>query len=204
MFEPWGTVADAQVATEVAGVRPGPGLAGALSRAELPDVSDDAVLELIAGWTRLASWASAGQAAAVAELARRRLDGPLDAAGRSTRDGTPNEFTADELAITLRLPLPTAARLLDFAISLDRLPGTRDALTRGLIDPARAKVITTAVSGLPETTGRAIENQVLDEASEQTSGQLRATIGRAVLAADPAGLSDGLCNKISYELKECT
>ena len=55
------------------------------------------------------------------------------AAGRSPREGAGavSEFTADELAVTLRVPVPTAGRLLGFALELDRLPGTRAALAAG-------------------------------------------------------------------------
>ena len=59
------------------------------------------------------------------------------------------------------------------------------ALTAGRIDRYRAAVIADEVAGLGDEHA-AVEQQVLDEAPAQTTGQLRAAARRAVLAADPA------------------
>ena len=64
------------------------------------DLDDGELVELIQAWERLASWAAAGQLAAVAELARRRPSG--------TGAGDPavpevSEFAVDEVAAALRL-----------------------------------------------------------------------------------------------------
>ncbi len=57
---------------ELADIAPGVELASRLAGDQPADLDDDyAVLEVVAAWDRLKSWADAGQLAAVAEFARR-------------------------------------------------------------------------------------------------------------------------------------
>src|SRR4249920_3015601 len=79
---------------------PGAGLAAALD--ELPAVllDDYDLVEAIAGWERIAAWAAARQASAVAELSHR----PVFAGLRVTTDGIdPVRATALEIAARLRV-----------------------------------------------------------------------------------------------------
>ncbi len=68
-------------------------------------------------------------------------------------------------------------------------PATAAALETGLIDLPKAKIIGTGVVGLTEAHAAAVEAAVLPEAPEMTTGQLRAAVARAVLAADPEAAS---------------
>ncbi|MGJ0223667.1 hypothetical protein ACQUZK_09730, partial [Streptococcus pyogenes] len=67
---------------------PGLALVEVLAGCEPAYVDDAALVELVAGWERVASWAAAGQAAAVAELGRRRV-------------GERAQFVGDEVAARL-------------------------------------------------------------------------------------------------------
>src|SRR5438046_2235422 len=76
---------------------------------------------------------------------------------------------------------------MDLAVSLTRrLPATLAALAEGTIDLNRAKLIDQYTSSLDAGLARAVERRVLVRAEHQTTGQLRASLQRAVLAADPA------------------
>jgi len=166
------------------GLPPGVALAGFVSdvwAAGLDQISDDQLIGVLQAWRRLTSWTAAGELAAVAELNRRRADEV--AAGA---DPHLAEHVGGELAVSLTLTMRGADQLLDFAARLDRLPCTRAALAAGAIDRAKAYVIADEVSWLDHAHATAVEAAVIGRAPGQTTGQLRASARRAVLAADPA------------------
>jgi hypothetical protein len=163
---------------------PGVALAGFVSdvwAAGLDQISDDQLIGVLQAWRRLTSWTAAGELAVVAELNRRRADEV--AAGA---DPHLAEHVGDELAVSLTLTMRGADQLLDFAARLDRLPCTRAALAAGAIDRAKAYVIADEVSCLDHAHAVAVEAAVIGRAPGQTTGQLRASARRAVLAAEPA------------------
>jgi len=163
---------------------PGPvlaGLAGDAWAAGLGRLSDDELIGVLRAARRLASWSAALELAAVTDLAARR---EAEAAG--TGSCSPGEHIGDEIAAALTLTARAADVLLDLAAALRRLPATMAALTAGQIDRYRAAVIADEVAGLGDEHAAAVEQQVLDEAPGQTTGQLRAAARRAVLATDPA------------------
>ena len=145
-----------------------------------PGLSDDELVGLVRAWRRLASWATAGELAAVSELAERRRAAVAGGAGRDLL-----EHLGDEVAAALTLTARSADRVLELACALARLPRTRAALARGDIDQARAAVIADELSGLGDAAAADVEDQVIWGAPGQTTGQLRAAARRAVLAADP-------------------
>lgn len=149
-------------------------------RGDLARVSDDGLIGLMRAWRRLASWAAAGEAAAIAELDRRRT-----AAAAGGADPHLAEHVTDEIAIALTLTTRAADGLHAFATRLVRLPQTMAALAAGRIDLRKASVITEAVTGLSPVHAAAVEAAVIKHAPAQTSGQLRAALRRAVLAVDP-------------------
>jgi hypothetical protein len=146
----------------------------------LDRLTDDQLIGVLQAWRRLTSWTAAGELAAVAELNRRR-------AGEVAAGADPHlaEHVGDELAVSLTLTMRGADQLLDFAARLDRLPCTRAALAAGAIDRAKAYVIADEVSCLDHAHASAVEAAVIGRAPGQTTGQLRASARRAVLAADP-------------------
>ncbi|HYV81565.1 MAG TPA: DUF222 domain-containing protein [Streptosporangiaceae bacterium] len=163
---------------------PGPvlaGLAGDAWTAGLGRLSDDELIGVLRAARRLASWSAAMELAAVTDLATRRE-------AESAEEGScaPGEHTGDEIAAALTLTARAADVLLDLATALRRLPATMAALAAGRIDRYRATVIADELGGLGDEHAAVVEQQVLDHAPDQTTGQLRAAARRAVLAADPA------------------
>jgi Domain of unknown function (DUF222) len=165
----------------------------------------------ITAWRKVTSWAQAQELAAVAELARRRqVAGARDASGEDCdraadagdrdpvadagreEEGHPAAeleagFAPNEVALALTLTQGGAEYWMDLAVSLSRrLPATLAALGEGTIDLNRAKLIDQFTGSLDTDHARAVERRVLVRAPHQTSGQLRASLQRAVLAADPA------------------
>src|SRR5215470_801692 len=167
---------------------PGPVLAGLADNAwaaGLGRLSDDELVGVLRAARRLASWSAALELAAVTDLAKRR---EAEAAGAGSC--VPGEHIGDEIAAALTLTARAADVLLDLAIALRRLPATMTALAAGRIDRYRAAVIADELSGLGDEHAAAVEQQILDDAPGQTTGQLRAATRRAVLACDPAAAQE--------------
>jgi hypothetical protein len=158
---------------------PGPGLADLLTAATvdgLGELSDDELAGVLRGWQRLVAHGQARLAHAVTELAGRRAAGSSRAA----------EHLTDELAIELTLTRRSAGRLLELCDGLDRLSTVYEALVSGLIDWPRACVFADELAQLDDATAAGIAARLADQAAGWTTGQLRAALARAVLAADPA------------------
>ena len=189
---------------------PGPDLAGWLACSTASDRDDAALVTSITAWRKVTSWAQAQELAAVAELARRRrvagtveaggqgCDRVADAGDRDPAADTGRDdhdpvaeleagFAPNEVALALTLTQGGAEYWMDLAVSLTRrLPGTLAALGEGTIDLNRARLIDQYTSSLDAGLARTVERRVLVRAEHQTTGQLRASLQRAVLAADPA------------------
>src|SRR6266545_3593112 len=175
---------------EIAGhvrIEPGPGLASWLGQARPGQQDEAGLVNSITGWRKLTSWAQAQELAAVAELGRRRgvMDDP-------ERDRDPArelsaEFASNEVALALTLTQCAAEWWLNLAVSMSRrLPATWSALSEGTIDLARAKLIDLWTTPLDDDQAGAVERKVLVRAGHQTTGQLRASLQRAVISVDPA------------------
>jgi hypothetical protein len=160
-------------------LEPGPVLAAALGdtvAAGLDGLSDDALAGVILAFRRLESRGAAGLWAAAAELARRRDAAP---------DPRVGEHTDNETGMLLAWTRPAAQRLLATGASLARLPATSEALWVGRIDRLKAELIAYETGCLDPELAAAVELLVIDDAPRLTTGQLRARLRRAVLAADP-------------------
>jgi Domain of unknown function (DUF222) len=189
---------------------PGPDLAGWLACGQASERDDAALVTSITAWRKVTSWAQAQELAAVAELARRRrvtgaVDaggqdcdraadagdrGPVADAGRGGHDPVAEleaGFAPNEVALALTLTQGGAEYWMDLAVSLtSRLPATLAALGEGTIDLNRARLIDQYTSSLDAELAHTVERRVLVRAEHQTTGQLRASLQKAVLAADPA------------------
>ncbi len=149
----------------------------------LGQLSDEELIGLIRSHRRQASAAQAGELAAVAELsARRRAEAQAD----GVRDCLASDAGTDEIAAALTLSGRAAQLLTGRATEMTDLPRTFGALAAGQIDMPKALVLLTGLAGQEPELARAIEAQVLGRAPAQTTGQLRACLNRALLAADPA------------------
>jgi uncharacterized protein DUF222 len=155
------------------------------AHARLGALTDDELIGVLRGWQRQISWSQARKLDAMAELARRLpADGTAAASpGRFPRN--PSEFIPDEVALALTLTRRAAGVELSLAIDLAYLPATAATLEAGQIDLIRARIIAEGVGGLEPAHAAAVEAAVLPGAPVMTSGQLRAAVARAVLAADP-------------------
>jgi Domain of unknown function (DUF222) len=185
-----GSMAAAVVAGRVAESLPtGPGLAGWLAQAPAPELEDGALAGVAASFRRLASWAAAGELAAVAQIASRSARSDRRAA--VDESGRPDRVTGDaagQVALALALSPDGAAGWTDLAVTLTwRLPATGAALAAGEIDLARARMIARLTGPLDDAKARQVEAAVLGRAGWQTLGQLYAALRRAVLTADPGG-----------------
>ena len=91
----------------------------------------------------------------------------------------------------MQMSQPGASEWVDLAIHLRwRLPATSAALSAGVIDLGRARIIADGTAVLPDDLASAVEDRVLPKAGEQTTGQLRGAVRRAVIAADPDGAEE--------------
>ena len=166
-----------------------PGLAGWLASADVSKLEDGALVGVAASWRRLASWAQAGELAAVAQIASRLAARDpkicVDTDGRPAR--IPDDAAA-EVSLGLVMSRCTAEWWLDLAITLAwRLAASGRALAAGVIDLPRARLIAEATSLLSQDNARTVEEQILPRAPELTNAGLRAALRRAVIAADPDG-----------------
>ncbi|HEY7431667.1 MAG TPA: HNH endonuclease signature motif containing protein [Streptosporangiaceae bacterium] len=165
-------------------LRPGPVLAGLAARAwdDGPArLSDDELIGVLRAARRLTSWAAVMELSAVADLVRRR-----EREAAATGDDRDADHVPDEVAAALTLTARAADHLVTLALQLDGLPQTRTAMWAGAIDRQKAAVIADETCSLTREHRAAVERQVLPRAEDQTTGQLRGAVRRAVIAADPA------------------
>jgi hypothetical protein len=147
---------------------------------ELGTLSDTALLSTITSWARVAAWAQANGARALAEFGRRRATDPVHA-----------HYAADEIGPALRLATGTAQAQLDRAAALDaHLAPTRALWEQGALDERRVAVIVDGTRHLSAEVAAGVQTRVLPAAPGQTAAQLRAAVRRAVIDADPAGAED--------------
>lgn len=167
----------------------GPGLAAWLASAGAEELEEGALAGVAAAFRRVASWAQAGELAMVAQIASR-------AAARDEKIGVDGDCrparipvsACSEVSLGLVMTQGTASWWTDLAVTLHwRLRATGRALAQGCIDLSRARLIAEAASLLDDAAARAVEEQVLPGAGALTTGQLRAALRRAVIAADPEG-----------------
>jgi len=131
----------------------------------------------------MSAWATAGEAAAVLTLARRRW-----AASAAPGSSHLAEHISDEVAAALTLTGRSADRLLTVASGLGRLAEVFGALEHGEIDWPKATVFVDELAALADDgLAQSIAARFVGRAGAGgwTTGQLRAALRRAVLAADP-------------------
>src|SRR5258706_10239971 len=167
----------------------GPGLAGWLALARAADLEDGALAGVAASFRRLASWAAAGELAAVAQIASRSAR--TDRRARVNEQGQPDRVTADaagQVALALAMSHDAASAWTDLGVVLTwRLRATGAALAAGEIDLSRARMIARLTGPLSDEAARQVEGAVLGRAGWLTLGQLHAGLRRAVIKADPDG-----------------
>ena len=167
-------------------------------------IDDDGdLLETIAGWDRLISWAHAKQAAAIGEFARRpwsvgqtndEARAKYGKLGSATR-----EFVDDELSARLCISSSSAGYKLGLALPLAAgFTATAAALEAGAIDVQKARVIVDGCSSLDPATAVEVEARALQRAGDQTSPRLKQTVRRLAISADPVA-AQRRCAKAKLE-----
>jgi len=177
----------------IAGQLPaGPGLAAWLANADPGVLSDWDLPGIAAAYRRVASWAAAGELAAVAAIASRTA--VRDPRADVDDQGRPDRVTAGaacEVSLALTMSQAGASWWTRLGVELGwRLRDTGAALAAGTIDLARARLIAEAAGPLTDEDAQAVEALVLPGAGGQTTGQLRAALRRAVLRVDPEGAEE--------------
>ena len=100
-------------------------------------------------------------------------------------------ITASEIQAALTLTRRAGEMHTDLAFQLrERLPGVWQALHDGLIDLAKARVLSDQTCHLAEELARRVCDAALQQAPDQTTGQLRARIQRLIISIDPASARD--------------
>ena len=182
---------------------PGPVLAsvaGAIAGSDgtgLAEVSEEYLFAMMSAARRMSSWATWVEFGAMRELALRRPATPRPVgksrpAGSSatspSNDGRVHfsEFTADEVAMELRMTWMTAADRMSYACNLaGRLPVTFAAMGAGLIDPVHAKIIYEQTDYLSVADAATADPLLAAAAQVKTYGELRAAAAKLALKLDP-------------------
>ena len=106
--------------------------------------------------------------------------------GREAQHHEAVETAAIEVGAALHLTRRSAEAETHLALELTRrLPDVHAALLRGDVDLRRAKALLRGTEHLPDHTARRMVDQVLDKASELTTGQLGARLRRLCMEAEP-------------------
>ncbi|MFE7405112.1 DUF222 domain-containing protein, partial [Isoptericola sp. NPDC057559] len=156
---------------------PGPELAALLASVDAADLDDFTILEVLAAWERVASWAQAGSARVLAEMLER------------TRGSSRHEFVADAVAARLGTTRHGAAQLVAVAHGTSRLPEVADALAAGVVDRRKAEALVDAGRLLDHRRREAVA-AVLPDVERLTVPQIRARMRRAEVATDPSGADE--------------
>ncbi|WP_026874869.1 HNH endonuclease signature motif containing protein [Jiangella gansuensis] len=162
----------------------GPGLAARLAEVELTAASTYDVVEAAGAWARLASWVAAGQAAALAELTGRPELRPGESGYRSV-----NPVTNAALEVAARTVTTTrqAENQVGHAVQLvEDFPATWAALSAGLIDERRARLITGELGTHDVAIRRRVEAAVLPAAPDLDTVALRRRIVQLLHQLAPA------------------
>ena len=170
----------------------GPGLAAWLAAGPAGEWSDWDLPGVAAAFRRVASWAQAGELAAVAAIASRTAE--RDPKVGTAADGRPAGLAPSavaEVSLALSMSHAGASWWAGLGVALQwRLAATGRALAAGQVDVSRARLISEATAVLSDELAQAVEARVLPDAGHQTTGELRAALRRAVIAVDPRGADD--------------
>jgi hypothetical protein len=208
LLPPGGTVArqepaSDQLVTDLDWLPPGIMLAAALSRIDRSRLSGHDRVSLLKARARLRSWIDAELLADIESVA----ESAADWVAAEVPDGDLQDVfytTAAEVEAALNLTRRAAEFQTELAHRLcQRLPQVWAALSDGLIDLPRARVLADQTTHLPEELAREVCDQAMEKAAGQTTGQLRARIQRLIITADPAAAKDRYEEKLAERRVIC-
>ena len=155
------------VAAELAGSVPSPEDAVALSLLDPAVLSAAGRVDLLVALERQAAWIAARQQQVLARMAVDQSD--------------ERGWVREDVACALRMSGMTAQRRLAVAQTLsERLPATLRLLDRGQLNYLHAADLAEAVFGLDDKQAAQVERCVLPRAPEQTLGEFKRSVRRAV------------------------
>lgn len=153
-----------------------------LSRLDTEAADETTLVEATAAAERVEAAAHAIKLRAAAALSRREAMRP---AALAQREATQRDVAGDELAVRLRTTVRAGADMVRRGKALDGpLSATGDALARGVIDAARARVIVDGLEHVSCEVAATVETRVLGRAPDRTVAQLRADVANALIAVD--------------------
>lgn len=137
-------------------------------------------VERIGAWDRVIAWAQSMQLAEMASfVSRGQTDAP-------TMRQVAHESAVAEIGLMLRVATGTARlRVHDAQTLIERYPASCAALRAGQITLSKARIIAEQTAVLSQAEATAVEARILGRAPDQTPGELRAAIRRAVARVDP-------------------
>src|SRR5690625_3621139 len=174
---------EADSVTATAAGTTGPGLATGLESINPTRVDEYDLVELIAGYQRLAAWSHSR----MTDLAGRLASRPgLRAVSRTPAGNTFINAAADELAPRLGISRFAAQRMVTAAeLFRTKLEDTGAALREGGIDYAKATVLVRMLGDQPDDVAWEVQQDVLPSASWMTVSQLEKAVAKVIIAADP-------------------
>ena len=172
-------------------MEPGPGLAGFADDAHerghgLAGLTDDELIGVMEAWQREEARCVSRGLQAVLELARRRpLPGRAPAAAGRVPEGF-GEFTADEIAASLRISARAADARLGLAFDLAvRLPRTAAALHAGQVTGDKMERIARRTAILSDAHAREADARLYPKARYQTPDALGKALDKIIDEIDP-------------------
>ncbi|GAA2016025.1 hypothetical protein GCM10009818_31040 [Nakamurella flavida] len=175
---------------------------GSMSGADLVDATAESerLMSAVAAWQMraLAAFAVPGVAgdpyALAGRLAGRELTGSADSdpdvLGSFVLDAA-QSMAAGEVAAAFRIsPVTAGVKVRDAIRMCTELPATLAALSSGVIDRGKARVIAEYTAPLPAHLTGIVEGRVLPIASAQSTAATRKATAAAVIAVDPRGAAE--------------
>lgn len=155
-------------------------------------LDDYDLLELAAGYARMAGWAHANLAAVAVELARRPGMAPRpDSRGPGGSGITSEKVAAAALSARLqRSPRDTAALVREGSEFSGDLAATGDALRAGHVSVPAARAIAARLGDQVTWVSQPVQDYVLPRAQHSTVTQVKADLERALLQVDPEHAQD--------------
>jgi hypothetical protein len=162
---------------------PGPELATTLAGIDRSTLNGYELVILVQAERRQVAHYEAASFETMTELAH---CAPGYAGSPPERHAAIDEFAADELRAALVWTRRAASNNLGLALDVvERFPLVLSELAAGRIDVPRARTIVSALSHLESQQIRRITEEVINRATEMTTGQLGAMLRRRAIAVDP-------------------
>jgi Domain of unknown function (DUF222) len=172
-----------QLPVGMASMPPGPELAALLAAIDPTRIINGQIHQVLIAQYRQLCHEHARLLELIDDMGRRNPEAGFDRIGYLTE---PSRFAADELRPTLAWTRRKAERELDFAHSLiHRLPVVLAALAAGDIDPAKAGLFDSYLTGVSDAEAERICAQLLPQAPGWTTSRLARELRRLAIGADP-------------------